>query len=147
MISRTFASVFPRQSPSSLIFSSMNAEADSTVALLLTYSSKPRNQFSCTRHRPQTPQGETSSGFVEVRCDDLSCRSFRKESTNGMAFPHPQSRKDHDRNEDKPGGASVLWEIFKRTINIAENWNAQNDMNPAKNPTWDAWAHGICCTG
>src|SRR5207253_8148482 len=30
MISRTFASIFPRQSPSSLIFSSMNAEADST---------------------------------------------------------------------------------------------------------------------
>ncbi len=30
MVSRTFASVFPRQSPSSLIFSSMNAEADST---------------------------------------------------------------------------------------------------------------------
>src|SRR3989454_2568594 len=29
-MSRTFASIFPRQSPSSLIFSSMNAEADST---------------------------------------------------------------------------------------------------------------------
>src|SRR5882672_5626931 len=29
MIPRTFASIFPRQSPSSLIFSSMNAEADS----------------------------------------------------------------------------------------------------------------------
>jgi len=32
MISRTFASIFPRQSPSSLILSSMNAEADSTGA-------------------------------------------------------------------------------------------------------------------
>src|SRR6266850_4836696 len=32
MISRTFASVLPRQSPSSLIFSSINAEADSTGA-------------------------------------------------------------------------------------------------------------------
>ncbi len=30
MTSRTFASVFPRESPSSLIFASMNAEADST---------------------------------------------------------------------------------------------------------------------
>src|SRR5215471_12217749 len=29
MMSRTFASIFPRQSPSSLIFWSMNAEADS----------------------------------------------------------------------------------------------------------------------
>src|SRR5207244_493723 len=39
MISRTFASVFPRQSPSSLIFSSINAEADSTGMGLFTYSS------------------------------------------------------------------------------------------------------------
>src|SRR5438034_10718903 len=39
MISRTFASVFPRQSPSSLIFSSMNAEADSTGTGLFMYSS------------------------------------------------------------------------------------------------------------
>ncbi len=40
MISRTFASVFPRQSPSSLIFLSMNAEADSTGSGLFMYSSK-----------------------------------------------------------------------------------------------------------
>src|SRR4051812_46693787 len=31
MISRTFASVFPRQSPKDLIFSSINLEADSTA--------------------------------------------------------------------------------------------------------------------
>ncbi len=34
MISRTFASVFPRQSPSSLIFASINAEADSIGTVL-----------------------------------------------------------------------------------------------------------------
>src|SRR5213075_2071576 len=34
MMARTFASVLPRQSPSSLIFSSMNTEADSTATLL-----------------------------------------------------------------------------------------------------------------
>src|SRR5690348_671877 len=147
MISRTFASVFPRQSPSSLIFSSMNAEADSTGALLLTYSSKSRYQFSCTRHSLQTRQAETSAQLGEVRCSDLSRRSFRKEPSNDMAFPHPQTGKDHDRNEDKPGRTGVLREIFERTINIADNRNAQNDVNPAKNPTWDAWAHGICCTG
>src|SRR5947208_15929018 len=38
MISRTFASVFPRQSPSSLIFWSMNAGADSTGTNLLIYT-------------------------------------------------------------------------------------------------------------
>src|SRR5213083_1069205 len=41
-ISRTFASVFPRQSPSSLIFSSINAEADSAETGLFMYSSNSR---------------------------------------------------------------------------------------------------------
>src|SRR5262249_21550330 len=36
-IPRTFASIFPRQSPSCLIFSSMNAEADSIVHLQLSH--------------------------------------------------------------------------------------------------------------
>ena len=39
MISRTFASIFPRQSPSSLILSSINAEADSIGTGLFIYSS------------------------------------------------------------------------------------------------------------
>src|SRR6202162_3602814 len=46
MISRTFASVFPRQSPSSLIFSSINAEADSTGMGLFMYTSNSRAYFS-----------------------------------------------------------------------------------------------------
>src|SRR5437868_6274955 len=46
MTSRTFASVFPRQSPSSLIFSSINAEAEFTVTGLFMYSSNPRTYFS-----------------------------------------------------------------------------------------------------
>src|SRR5215216_699088 len=39
MISRTFASIFPRQSPSSLIFWSIDAEADSVGTDLVMYSS------------------------------------------------------------------------------------------------------------
>src|SRR4051794_27681114 len=39
MSSRTFASVFPRQSPSSLILSSINAEADSIRTELFMYTS------------------------------------------------------------------------------------------------------------
>jgi len=33
-----------------------------------------------------------------------------------MAFPHPQSRKDHYRKEDKPSCGGVVWKPFKRTI-------------------------------
>jgi hypothetical protein len=39
MIVRTFASIFPRQSPSSLILSSINAEADCTRTGLFMYRS------------------------------------------------------------------------------------------------------------
>lgn len=56
MISRTFASVFPRQSPSSLIFSSINAEADSTGTGLFMSSSKSRTYFSCTQRNLQPLQ-------------------------------------------------------------------------------------------
>src|SRR5215471_4787132 len=48
-ISRTFASVFPRQSPSSLILSSINAEADSCRMGLLIYSSRFATYFSCAQ--------------------------------------------------------------------------------------------------
>src|SRR5262249_32733163 len=41
-IARTFASVFPRQSPRSLILSSINAEADPIGAGFFRYSSNPR---------------------------------------------------------------------------------------------------------
>src|SRR5215831_1859193 len=52
---RTFASVFPRQSPSSLIFSSINAEADSTPMGLFMYRSNSRTYFSCAQRRSKQP--------------------------------------------------------------------------------------------
>jgi hypothetical protein len=42
-----------------------------------------------------------------------------------MAFPHPQSRKDKDRNGDKPHHGGVVWKFFKRTMvckSILETW-------------------------
>src|SRR5262249_4591827 len=57
-IRRTFASVFPRQSPSSLIFSSMNAEADSPGMGLFMYSSNSRTYFCCAQRNLQPPQVE-----------------------------------------------------------------------------------------
>src|ERR1700694_3194926 len=69
MISRTFASVVPRQSPSSLIFSSMNAEADSTGTGLFMYSSNSRTYFSCAQRNLHPPQVEASSCSIAVRKD------------------------------------------------------------------------------
>jgi hypothetical protein len=60
-----------------------------------------------------------------------------------MAFPHPQSRKDKYRKEDKPNSGGVIWHFFKRTINITEYRNAEDEVNPAKNRTFDALVHDV----
>jgi hypothetical protein len=44
-----------------------------------------------------------------------------------MAFPHPKSRKEHYRNDDKPNTGGVLWNFFKRTINIPEYRNLREE--------------------
>ena len=65
----------------------------------------------------------------------LSGRPPRKKSSKPMAFPHPKSRKHKHGNEDKPSSGSVVWNLFKRTINITEYGNAKDDVNPANNRT------------
>src|SRR5260370_38530721 len=69
MIARTVASVFTRQSPSSLIFSSINAEADSTGTGLFMYTSNSRAYFSCAQRNLVPPGVEASSGSIAVRKD------------------------------------------------------------------------------
>jgi hypothetical protein len=58
-----------------------------------------------------------------------------------MAFPHPKSRKEHDRKEDKPDSGGVIWNFFKRTINITEYRNAKDDVNPANSRTFGGIFH------
>ena len=52
-----------------------------------------------------------------------------------MAFPHPQSREDHDWEEDVAGWAGVVGKFFKRAIDVAEDRDAEDDVNPAKDRT------------
>src|SRR3979411_217304 len=68
-------------------------------------------------------------------------RSLRNKSSKDMALPHPKSRKEHYRNDDKPNTGGVLWNFFKRTINITEYRNAKDDVNPAKNRTFCGFFH------
>jgi hypothetical protein len=58
-----------------------------------------------------------------------------------MAFPHPQSRKNHQRNEDKTSSGRVVWNFVERTVDISEYRNAKDQVNPAKNRTRDGLAH------
>jgi len=76
-----------------------------------------------------------------VPCSVLSGRSLRNKSSKDVAFPHPKSRKEHDRNDDKPNTGGVFWKFFKRTINITEYRNAKDDVNPAKNRTFGGIFH------
>ena len=72
----------------------------------------------------------------------LSGRSFRKQPSHDMAFPHPQPRKNHERKEDKPGGMGIAWKFVKRTIDITEYRNGKNEVNPANNRTLGGKIHG-----
>src|SRR5450755_387270 len=80
-----------------------------------------------------------SDGFIgSLYLDFLSrfhSRSLRNKSSKDMAFPHPQSRKEHHGNDDKPNTGGVLWNFFKRTINITKYRNAKYDVDPANHRT------------
>jgi hypothetical protein len=58
-----------------------------------------------------------------------------------MAFPHPQSREEKYGKEDKPNSGGVMWNFVKWTVNIPDYRNAKNDVNPAKNRTFDGLVH------
>src|SRR5438105_6633564 len=80
MTARTFASVFPRQSPSPLIFSSINAEADSTGTGLFMYTSNSRTYFSCAQRNLHPPQVEVRrKAFVKPRWFHGVAAGFRRQ--------------------------------------------------------------------
>lgn len=58
-----------------------------------------------------------------------------------MAFPHPKSGKDNDRDRDKPNHGGVIRKFLKRTINITGYRNPKEDVNRAKNRTFGGIIH------
>src|SRR5215467_14149604 len=63
MVSRTFASVFPRQSPSSLILSSMKVEPVD----LFMFNSNSRSYFGFAQRNLQPPQAELALQVLLIR--------------------------------------------------------------------------------
>src|SRR5260370_32515995 len=84
-----------------------------------------------------------SSGSRDSACKLLG-RSLRNQPSKDLAFPHPQSRKDHYRKEDKPSCAGIVWKFLKWTINVTDDRNAKDDVNPAKNRTRGGGFHIVC---
>src|SRR4029450_2083178 len=67
--------------------------------------------------------------------------SFRNKSSNQMAFPHPQPRKDHYWNRYVPNNRRVVCKCLKRTINITDYRNREDEVNPAKYGTFGGFFH------
>ena len=61
-----------------------------------------------------------------------------------MAFPHPQSGKDHYWQEDKASSERIVWKFFKRIVDITEYRNAEEDVNRPKNRTFGGIFHNCC---
>jgi hypothetical protein len=72
-----------------------------------------------------------------------SGQSSRNKSSKGMAFPHPEPRKEHYWQEDKPGCGRVIWNDIKRAVNVADYRNAADDVNPANDRTLGSLLHDV----
>ena len=58
-----------------------------------------------------------------------------------MALPHPKSRKGNYGKGDIPNDGGVIWKFFKRTINISDYRNGEDEVNPAINRTFGGILH------
>src|SRR5437588_5954099 len=120
--------------------SSMISRSASRMLLRMLASVLPRQSVS-----PAISWSMRSDGFIGSLCLQFLSRfhSLRKKSSKDMAFPHPQSRKDNYRHEDKPSSGGVVWDLFKRTINITEYRNTKDNVNPSKNRTFGSFFHDL----
>jgi hypothetical protein len=58
-----------------------------------------------------------------------------------MAFPHPKSRNRNYWNRDIPNNGSIVWKFLKRTINITDYRNGEDEVNPTKYRTFGGFSH------
>lgn len=58
-----------------------------------------------------------------------------------MAFPHPQSGENQEREKDEPRGTGVLGEARERAVHIPRDGDSQDHVQAAKNGTFGGWGH------
>jgi len=58
-----------------------------------------------------------------------------------MAFPHPKSCKRNYWNRDISNNWSAVGKFLKRTINITDYRNGEDEVNPSKDGTFDGFFH------
>src|ERR1043166_6480792 len=95
--------------------------------------------LSHTNHQPNLPRDEERDLTQDSRpiSRQLICTEQYHNADDGEEYAciHPQSRKHHDRNEDIPNTVSVLLNFRSRTINVTEDRNGNDNVNPAQNRT------------
>jgi hypothetical protein len=60
-----------------------------------------------------------------------------------MAFPHPKSRKDHDRNENIARLKGIVWQPLEWTVNVTEDRDTEDEMHPAVDLAGEASVCGV----
>src|SRR5215469_9195855 len=105
MIARTFASVFPRQSPSSLIFASMYSEADSAGTGLFMLSSNSRAGAPSAGTSHAAPPGDIRQHEqVQTAEEEESERRHRQEAQAvGILPEHHGDCVDEDSHRKRHG--------------------------------------------
>src|SRR5262249_20425320 len=74
-------------------------------------------------------------------------RSFRNKPSKEVAFPHPQSRKNNYRNGYKPKNRGILGNLFKRSINVTDYGDAEDDVHRSKNQMYGGVIHELLLFG
>ena len=79
--------------------------------------------MNCGHTRRQTNNRHTERKLLSR----FSC----EEASDDVAFPHPEASEDHDGEEDEAGGACVAREFVEWAVDVPDDGNADDDVNPA----------------
>jgi len=124
--------------------SSIISRSASRMVLRMPASVLPRQSASPTIRWSIRSDGFIGSLYLQFLSRfDPSRPISSNESSDEMAFPHPKSRKEQYRKKDIANTEGIISGVRRRIINITNDRNAKDDVNPAKNPTWDASVHDV----
>src|SRR4029453_9840618 len=61
-----------------------------------------------------------------------------------MTFPHPEPRQEHDGEEDESRRGCIVRKDLERTIDVTDDWNGTDDVNPADDQACGGVVHDGC---
>jgi len=58
-----------------------------------------------------------------------------------VAFPHPEAGEDDGGEEDEAGGAGVLGEVFEGAVDVADDGDGEDQVEPAEEGAFGEGGH------